>query len=75
MDIRRINPAEELLALCRAARKAGVDFPDLWHKHLKRHPWVADIPTHLINAGRPVLSVPLLGGQHLLFDDAEVHLR
>jgi len=75
LDSGRINRAEDLLALCRAARKAGVDFPDVWHQHLKRHPLVADIPTHIISAGRPILSVPLVGGRHLLFDDEEVHLR
>lgn len=75
MDIRRTDSAEELLAICRAARKAGIDFPTIWHEHLKRHPLVLDIPTQLMSADRPVLSVPLLGGRHLLFDDEEIHLR
>jgi hypothetical protein len=74
MDIKRTNSAEELLAICRAARKAGVDFPTIWQEYLKRHPSVIDIPSHLISAGRPVLSVPLLGGRKLLFDDEEVRL-
>jgi len=74
MDIKRTTLADELQAICRAARKAGADFPTIWQDRLKRHPMVVDIPTHLVRAGRPILSVPMLGGGHLLFDDEEVRL-
>jgi hypothetical protein len=75
MDIKRTDSAEELLAVCRAVRKAGVDFPTIWQEHLKRHPLVLDFPSHLMSAGQPIVSVPLLGGRCLRFDYEEVHLR
>ena len=74
MDIKRTTTAEELLAICRAARKAGVDIPTIWQEHLKRHPLVLDIPTQLMSAGQPVISVPLLGGRYLNFHYEEVRL-
>jgi hypothetical protein len=75
MDFRRTTSADELLAICRAARKAGDDFPTVWQEHLERHPLVMDIPMQLMSAGGPVLSVRLLGGRQLLFDEDEVQLR
>jgi hypothetical protein len=57
----------DLMQACNAARHAGADFPTIWETVLKKHPLVASVPVQGITDHGPVLEVPLITGQKILF--------
>ena len=61
--------ADELLAICQAARKAGGDFPAIWQDILKRHPFVGGMPVQFSFGDKPALSIQLMDGRHLFFGE------
>jgi hypothetical protein len=59
--------ANDLMQACNAARDTGADFPTIWETVLKRHPLVATVPVQGTTDHGPVLEVPLITGQKILF--------
>ena len=60
----------QLIAKCRAAQAAGMDFPALWHEILKRSPLVIGPPVQTIRDGRARLEMQLVSGDRIAFDSA-----
>lgn len=60
--------ATRLLETCNRLRSGGADFPTIWSSVLKTHPYVAGLPIQDRGAYGPVLRIPLITGQHLLFE-------
>jgi hypothetical protein len=58
----------ELLAKCRTAQAAGMDFPTLWHDVLKTSPLVIGPPVQTVRAGRIQLETRLMTGGYIAFD-------
>lgn len=56
-----------LLQLCRAARDAGRDFPDIWANIIEKHPLVVSIPRQTHEGEEPVLEIRLITGARLVF--------
>jgi hypothetical protein len=69
MDSKPRQRAEDLLADCQAARKAGGDFPSIWQGVLKKHPLIVGLPVQVILGDKPALSIQLLEGRHLFFGE------
>jgi len=53
---------------CHAGRRAGMDFPTLWHEVLKPHPLVIGPPVQTVRDGRIRMEVHLLTGGAIAFD-------
>ncbi|MPZ59201.1 MAG: hypothetical protein GEU91_22495 [Rhizobiales bacterium] len=58
----------ELLARCRAAQAAGMDFPTLWHEILRPSPLVIGPPIQTIRDGKLRLEMQLVSGERIAFD-------
>ena len=58
----------ELLAKCRAAQAAGMDFPTLWNEVLKPSPLVIGPPIQTVRSGRIQLETRLMTGGYIAFD-------
>lgn len=56
-----------LLKTCNAERSRGVDFPTIWTNILKTHPYVAGLPIQDKDENGPVLKIPLITGQFVVF--------
>jgi len=58
----------DLLQMCIAAHLGGADFPTAWNEILKTNPLVSGFPVQgENNEDGPVLEVPLVTGQRLIF--------
>ena len=66
MDANLSSTADELLATCQAARKAGADFPAIWRDILNKHRLVAGIPIQVTITKQPMLEIPLVLAQMLI---------
>lgn len=62
------NIVSRLVEECNNARRSGADFPTIWASLLKEHTYIAGSPRQHLAGTRPVLAVPLITGQDLLFD-------
>jgi hypothetical protein len=63
-----LGPAvEQLLKRCVAARAEGADFPTIWNTILKGNRLVVGHPVQGIENGAPVMRIPLLNNQHLVY--------
>jgi hypothetical protein len=60
--------ANELARHCTEAVRNGKHFPTVWHSMLKGHALVEGIPRQRLDGPRPVLVIPLITGQLLVFD-------
>jgi hypothetical protein len=70
-DHARFRPAPtqaDLIAQCRAAQAAGLDFPTLWNEVLKVHPLVIGPPVQTVRDGRIRMEVRLITGGVVAFD-------
>lgn len=56
-----------LLNACNAKKNKGADFPTIWKDILKGHPYVAGSPIQDRGEDGPILRVPLITGQVLVF--------
>lgn len=56
-----------LLAACNAEKNKGLDFPTIWKTMLKGHPYVTGSPIQDIGENGPILKIPLITGQVLVF--------
>jgi len=59
--------ATKLLNACIAEKSKGADFPTIWKEILKVHPWVTGSPIQDSSDDGPVLRIPLITGQFLVF--------
>jgi hypothetical protein len=57
----------ELLARCRAAHGAGLDFPTIWNQIVRTHPLVLGLPIQVMIGSEPQLRMQLINGQSLCF--------
>ncbi|WP_445678697.1 hypothetical protein [Radicibacter daui] len=62
------NIVSRLVNDCNQARRSGADFPTVWTAVLKEHTYIAGSPRQQICGTTPVLTVPLITGQDLVFD-------
>ena len=56
-----------LLQACNAERRKGTDFPTIWKDVLNGHPWVKGLPIQDRGEDGPILRIPLITGQFLVF--------
>ncbi|PDQ20555.1 hypothetical protein CN311_13590 [Mesorhizobium sanjuanii] len=56
-----------LLNACNAEKNKGADFPTIWKTILKVHPYVAGSPIQDSGEEGPMLRIPLITGQFLVF--------
>ncbi|MCV3205503.1 hypothetical protein OHD62_06925 [Mesorhizobium sp. YC-39] len=56
-----------LLDACNAEKNQGADFPTIWKTILKAHPYVAGSPIQDSGEDGPILRIPLITGQFLVF--------
>ncbi|MCH4559146.1 hypothetical protein [Mesorhizobium jarvisii] len=56
-----------LLHACNAEKNKGADFPTIWKNILKVHPYVAGSPIQDSGEDGPILRIPLITGQVLVF--------
>ncbi|RAZ91051.1 hypothetical protein DPM33_12335 [Mesorhizobium hawassense] len=61
------NTVATLVDTCNAERSKGSDFPTIWKEVLKSHPCVSGQPVQDSGEAGPILRVPLLTGQFLVF--------
>ncbi|CDX19980.1 hypothetical protein MPLB_1810005 [Mesorhizobium sp. ORS 3324] len=61
------NAVARLVDTCNAERQKGSDFPTIWRTILKAHPYVRGLPIQGSGEDGPVLKVPLITGQFLVF--------
>lgn len=61
------NTVARLVDACNSAREKGSDFPTIWKEVLKAHPCVRGLPIQDSGEGGPVLKIPLITGQFLVF--------
>jgi hypothetical protein len=59
--------ANDLARTCTELVRHGQDFPTVWASVLKSHPLVEGIPRSKIEGMRPLLEVPLITGEWLVF--------
>ena len=59
----------DLLRQCRAAFSVGLAFPTVWQTILRVHPAVRDKPIAINDGERQWLEVPLVTGDHLIFEE------
>ncbi|MGA2125144.1 MAG: hypothetical protein ABSG76_03230 [Xanthobacteraceae bacterium] len=62
------DTATDLVRFCVAARRAGADFPTIWHTLLKGHPLVAGIPIQSLDGARSILEIPLITGHRITYE-------
>ncbi|MDX8535598.1 hypothetical protein RFM41_31825 [Mesorhizobium sp. VK25A] len=61
------NMIARLVVACNDERKKGSDFPTIWKDVLKAHPYVRGLPIQDSGEDGPVLKIPLITGQFLVF--------
>jgi hypothetical protein len=62
------NGADDLARRCTDAVQSGKTFPTVWHTVLKGHSLLEGIPHQRLDGQRPILAIPLVTGQQLIFD-------
>ena len=65
----------DLLAAANLQRRAGVDFPTIWHGLLRDHPLVRGIPVQVQLASESCLSIILVTGDKLVFRGSSFNLE
>jgi hypothetical protein len=60
--------AHDLARLCTELMRKGNDFPTVWSTLLKGHTLVAGIPQSKLEGAQPILAIPLITGERLVFD-------
>ncbi|RUV45212.1 MULTISPECIES: hypothetical protein [unclassified Mesorhizobium] len=61
------DTVSRLLNACNAEKNKGADFPTIWKNILKGHLYVAGPPIQDSCDDGPILKIPLVTGQFLLF--------
>jgi len=61
------NTVAKLVGACNAERRKGSDFPTIWKEVLKTHPCVRGLPIQDSGEDGPILKIPLITGQFLVF--------
>jgi hypothetical protein len=64
----------ELLARCRSAHGARLDFPTIWNQIVRTHPLVLGLPIQVMIGSEPQLRVQLINGQFLCFGGGDFFL-
>ena len=62
------SQSQNLANLCLELVRKGNSFPIIWATVLKHDPLVGGIPESKHTGERPVLEIPLLTGEKLVFD-------
>jgi hypothetical protein len=60
--------ATDLARQCTELVRKGSDFPTVWSTLLKSHSLVEGIPRERFERNRPLLKIPLITGELLVFD-------
>ena len=60
--------ASDLARQCTELVRKGNDFPTVWSTLLKSHALVEGIPRQCTERNRPLLHIPLITGEQLVFD-------
>lgn len=64
----------ELLARCRTAHGAGLDFPTIWNQIVRTNPLVLGLPIQVMIGSEPQLRMQLINGQFLCFGSDDYFL-
>jgi hypothetical protein len=70
-----MDSAIDLARRCNEAVRGGKSFPTVWHDVLKGHELLEGIPRQRLQGTRPILAIPLVTGQHLIFDGEASEFR
>jgi hypothetical protein len=62
--------SKDLAQLCTELVHKGTDFPTVWNTVLKVNALIDGPPHSKIEGTRPVLEIPLITGERLIFDGA-----
>jgi len=65
--------ANDLAHMCTELVRQGKDFPTIWATVLKSHTLVDGIPRQKFDGTRSLLDIPLITGEHLVFDGDAKH--
>jgi hypothetical protein len=65
--------ANDLAQMCTELVRQGKDFPTIWATVLKSHTLVEGIPCQRFEGMRSLLEIPLITGEHLVFDGDAKH--
>ena len=65
--------ANDLAQTCTELVRRGKDFPTIWATVLKCHTLVEGIPRQRLEGTRSLLEIPLITGEHLVFDADAKH--
>lgn len=65
--------ANDLAQMCTELVRQGKDFPTIWATVLKSHTLVEGIPRQRFEEMRSLLEIPLITGEHLVFDGDAKH--
>ena len=60
--------SDDLAQACTELLRNGNDFPTVWSTMLKGHILVEGIPRQRLDGTRPLLEIPLITGERLVFD-------
>lgn len=60
--------ASDLARECTELVRKGNDFPMVWSTLLKTHTLVEGLPRQRLERNRSLLDIPLVTGEHLVFD-------
>ena len=60
--------AGDLARQCTELVRRGNDFPTVWSTLLKTHTLVEGMPRQRLERNRSLLDIPLVTGEHLVFD-------
>lgn len=66
---------DELVAHVNHLREQRLDFPTIWHEHLRGHPLVVGIPVQVSLGDRPGLEMQLIDGRRLHFVGGKFQLE
>jgi hypothetical protein len=61
--------ANDLAQICNDLVRRGKDFPTVWGMVLKGRSIIAGVPSHKLKATHSFLDVPLMTGEHLVYDE------
>jgi hypothetical protein len=70
MSTERVN---HLAQMCTELVRQGKDLPTIWATVLKSHTVVEGIPCQRFEGMRSLLEIPLITGEHLVFDGDAKH--
>ena len=61
--------ANDLAHICNDLARQGKDFSTIWGMVLKGRSIIGGLPSHRLKATHSLLDVPLMTGEHLVYDE------